>query len=91
MSINHLITQNIKKNLGHYFLYIFALIFSVALYFSFVTLQYDPAMDPAKGSIRGGAAIQAAAVLLVAIVLVFLVYANTIFLKRRSSEIAFTA
>ncbi|MCK0469920.1 ABC transporter permease [Halalkalibacter sp. APA_J-10(15)] len=88
MSINHLITQNIKKNLGHYFLYIFALVFSVALYFSFVTLQYDPAMDPAKGSIRGGAAIQAASVLLVAIVLVFLVYANTIFLKRRSSEIA---
>ncbi|MFQ3545053.1 ABC transporter permease [Halobacillus rhizosphaerae] len=87
MSINQLIFRSLKKNLKNYYLYVFALIFSVALYFSFVTLRFDPAMDPAKGSIRGAAGIKAAAVLLVCIVAVFLLYANQIFIKRRSQEI----
>lgn len=87
MNINQLILRNLKKNLKNYYLYVFALIFSVALYFAFVTLQYDPAMDAAEGSIKGAAAIRTASVLLVAIVAIFLLYANTIFIKRRSKEI----
>lgn len=87
MNINHLIFRNLKKNLKNYYLYVFALIFSVALYFAFVTLQYDPSMDAAKGSIKGAAAIQAASILLIAIVAVFLLYANNIFIKRRGKEI----
>ncbi|WP_045514599.1 ABC transporter permease [Neobacillus niacini] len=87
MSINHLILQNLKKNLKNYYLYVFALVFTVALYFAFVTLQFDPAMDETKGSIKGAAAIKTASVLLVAIVSIFLLYANNIFIKRRSKEI----
>ncbi|KSU82002.1 bacitracin transport system permease protein [Fictibacillus enclensis] len=87
MSINQLIVRNLKKNLKNYYLYVFALIFSAALYFAFVTLQYDPSMDEAKGSIKGGAALKAASVLLIAIVAIFLLYANKIFIKRRSKEI----
>jgi bacitracin transport system permease protein len=87
MSINHLIIRNLKKNLKNYYLYVFALIFSVVLYFAFVTLQYDPAMDVEKGTIKGAAAIRTASVLLVAIVAIFLVYANNIFIRRRSHEI----
>lgn len=87
MSTNQLIVRNLKKNIKNYSLYAFALIFTVALYFAFVTLQYDPAMDAAKGSIKGGAAIKSASILLIAIVGVFLLYANTIFIKRRSKEI----
>ncbi|MFE0558800.1 FtsX-like permease family protein [Paenibacillus sp. NPDC058910] len=87
MNINYLIYRNLKKNIKNYYLYVFALIFSVGLYFAFVTLQYDPAMDEAKGSVKGAAALGAASVLLVAIVAIFLLYANTIFIKRRSKEI----
>ncbi|MEH7352300.1 FtsX-like permease family protein [Neobacillus drentensis] len=87
MSVNHLIFRNLKKNLKNYYLYVFALIFSVALYFAFVTLQYDPAMNDTKDSIKGAAAIKAASVLLVGIVSIFLLYANNIFIKRRSKEI----
>lgn len=87
MNINYLIYRNLKKNIMNYYLYVFALIFSVGLYFAFVTLQYDPAMDEAKGSVKGAAALGAASVLLVAIVAIFLLYANTIFIKRRSKEI----
>lgn len=87
MSLTTIIVRNLRKNIKHYYLYVFALIFSSALYFSFVTLQYDPSMDEIKGSVKGAAAFAAASVLLVAIVLVFLLYANTIFIKRRSREI----
>ncbi|MBM7654376.1 FtsX-like permease family protein [Neobacillus cucumis] len=87
MSVNQLIFRNLKKNLKNYYLYVFALIFSVALYFAFVTLQYDPAMNEAKDSIKGAAAIRSASILLVAIVSIFLLYANNIFIKRRSKEI----
>ncbi|KRF07097.1 bacitracin ABC transporter permease [Paenibacillus sp. Soil766] len=87
MSINQLIFQNLKANIKHYYLYVFALMFSVALYFAFVTLQYDPALDAAKGTIKGAAALKSASILLVAIVAIFNLYANNIFVKRRSKEI----
>ncbi|ARK32660.1 FtsX-like permease family protein [Halalkalibacter krulwichiae] len=88
MTIKRLIYQNFKKNLQHYYLYVFALTFTVALYFAFVTLQYDPALDQTSGTIKGAAALKTASVLLIAIVAVFLLYANNIFIKRRSKEIA---
>ncbi|MGM9957032.1 MAG: FtsX-like permease family protein [Peribacillus sp.] len=87
MSINQLIFRSLKKNLKNYYLYVFALVFSASLYYAFVTLQYDPSMDQVSGGIKGGAAIQAASVLLIAIVSIFLLYANSIFIKRRSKEI----
>lgn len=87
MNINQLILRNLKKNLRNYYLYVFALIFSVALYFAFVTLQYDPAINEVKASIKGAAAIKTASILLVAVVTIFILYANTIFIKRRSKEI----
>jgi len=87
MNINQLILSSLKKNLKNYYLYVFALIFTVALYFAFVTLQYDPAMDETKGTIKGAAAIRTASILLVAIVSIFLLYANNIFIRRRSKEI----
>ncbi|MFS0600039.1 ABC transporter permease [Peribacillus frigoritolerans] len=87
MRINQLILRNLKKNLKNYYLYVFALVFSASLYFAFVTLQYDPALDEAEGTVKGAASIKAASILLVAIVSIFLLYANSIFIKRRSKEI----
>ncbi|PIC79030.1 bacitracin ABC transporter permease [Sporosarcina sp. P18a] len=87
MTLNQLIFRNIKKNLKHYYVYIFALIFSVGLYFSFVTLQFDPALDDATEGRKGAAAIKSGSVILIVIVSVFLLYANNLFIKRRSKEI----
>lgn len=41
MTLNQLVFRSMVKNIKHYYLYFFALIFSVTLYFSFVTLQYN--------------------------------------------------
>ncbi|WP_240377040.1 FtsX-like permease family protein [Bacillus piscicola] len=87
MNINQIIYRNLKKNIKNYYVYIFALVFSVALYFAFVTLQYDPALDTTKGTVRGAAALKASSIMLIVIVAVFLLYANNLFIKRRSKEI----
>src|SRR5699024_3312005 len=87
MSINRMIWQSLKKNIRNYYLYVFALVFSVALYFAFVTLQFDPALDAKANTVKGSAGIKTASILLIVIVAVFLLYANTLFIKRRSQEI----
>lgn len=77
-----------RKNIKHYYLYFFALIFSVILYFVFSTLQYDTSVVEKTGkSLSMGTAFKVAGILLIFIAGIFVTYANAIFLKRRSREI----
>lgn len=69
-------------------MYIFSLIISIVLYFSFVTLKYTDSINNAdsmvvikKGSVVG-------AYFLFVIIIVFLLYANQLFVKRRTREFA---
>lgn len=75
-----------RKNIKHYYLYFFALIFSVTLYFVFATLQHDESVIERSGGSMG-AAFSVAGILLLVIAGIFVIYANAIFLKRRSREI----
>lgn len=76
------------KNIKHYYLYFFALIFSVTLYFSFKTLQYNPSvLDATTKSGTATTGFNAATYMLYAIVLIFVLYANHLFIRRRSKEI----
>lgn len=86
LTLFDLAIRSMRKNIKHYYLYFFALILSVVLYFVFATLQYDAAIV-AQGGNMIGKAFSAAGVLLVFIAGIFIVYANSIFLKRRSREI----
>ncbi|MER2263022.1 MAG: FtsX-like permease family protein [Psychrobacillus sp.] len=76
-----------RKNIKSYYLYVFALVFSVSLYYSFVTLQYNPAIVNEIGTGRSSAALEAASYLLLFIVTFFVLYANKLFMNRRSKEI----
>ena len=44
LTLFDLVIRSMRKNIKHYYLYFFALIFSVVLYFVFATLQYDSAV-----------------------------------------------
>lgn len=88
MKLSQLVYKSMRKNIRHYFLYFFALIFSVTLYVSFVTLQLNPAvLSATKDSGSATAGFEAATYLLYFIVLFFVLYANHLFMKRRSKEI----
>jgi len=77
-----------RKNIKHYYLYFFALIFSAGLYFSFVTLEHNGAIVKlTHSSMKAEAAFKVGSILLLIIVFFFVFYANQLFLKRRSKEI----
>ena len=88
LTLFDLVIRSMRKNIKHYYLYFFALIFSVVLYFVFATLQYDSAVVERAGqSMKFASAFKVAGGLLIFIAGIFIVYANAIFLKRRSREI----
>lgn len=88
MTLSQLVIRSMKKNIKHYYLYFFALIFSVTLYFSFITLQHNPTvLQATEESGTATAGFNAATYLLYFIVLFFVLYANHLFMKRRSKEI----
>ena len=86
LTLFDLVIRSMRKNIKHYYLYFFALIFSVVLYFVFATLQHDPAVVARSGGSMGSA-FKVAGILLLFIAGIFVIYANAIFLKRRSREI----
>lgn len=88
MTLFELVLRSMRKNIKHYYLYFFALIFSTALYFIFTSLQHNPSIVRLTSTdVNFAAWFQVAGILLLLIVTVFTVYANSIFLKRRSKEI----
>lgn len=87
MTLSQLVFRSMKKNIRHYYLYFFALIFSVSLYFSFVTLQYNPSVLEISEGVKASAGLKSASFILLFVVVFFVLYANHLFMKRRSKEI----
>ncbi|GEP79141.1 FtsX-like permease family protein [Staphylococcus carnosus] len=87
MTFKHIVLKNLKKNLRHYGLYLFSLIFSIALYFSFVTLKYTKNINNEASAkiIREGANV--GSVFLFIIIVIFLMYVNQLFIKQRVKEL----
>ncbi|MGY0412290.1 FtsX-like permease family protein [Staphylococcus sp. mip270_02] len=88
MSFNQIVLKNLKQNLRHYAMYIFSLIVSIVLYFSFVTLKYTESInnENSMAIIRKGSDV--GSYFLFFIIIVFLMYANQLFIKRRTREFA---
>ncbi len=89
MKLNNLVVKNFVRNLNNYGLYIFALIFSVALFFSLLTLTIDEAaMEEITTSTPMTALFSVGSVTVVIIIILFVMFANMIFIKRRHKELA---
>ena len=70
-----------------YYLYFFSLIFGVTLYCSFITIQHNESVQKSlTGGSKALAGFEAASYLLYFIVTFFVLYANHLFMKRRSKE-----
>ncbi|MEK3695652.1 FtsX-like permease family protein [Paenibacillus sp. FSL R10-2199] len=87
MTVFDLALRSMRQNVKHYYLYFFALIFSMSLFFVFASLKYDQQVqNMLDSSVNITTAFQSAAVLLVVIIGIFAVSSNSIFLRRRSRE-----
>lgn len=87
MTFNQITLKNLKSNIKHYVLYLFSLILSIILYFSFVTLQYTHSLNNGTSKIINQGA-KVGSIFLFITIIIFLMYTNHLFIKRRTREFA---
>ncbi|MGG4554773.1 ABC transporter permease [Paenibacillus humicus] len=88
MTLFKIAGKNIRKNFTNYFLYFASMIFSIVIYFTFVSLKYDSTIASAsEGSQKISSAFSGAAVVLIVFVAVFIWYSNSFFTRKRKKEV----
>jgi len=88
MTFNQIILKKLRQNIKHYGMFLFSLLISIVLYFSFSTLKYSHSINNSESMkiIKNGATI--GSTILFIIIIIFLMYANHLFVKRRTKEFA---
>lgn len=88
MTLFRIAGKNIRQNFMNYFLYFASMIFSIVIYFTFVSLKYDSTIASAsEGSQKISSAFSGAAVVLIVFVAVFIWYSNSFFTRKRKKEV----
>ncbi|MEK3780411.1 ABC transporter permease [Paenibacillus sp. FSL R5-0810] len=88
MTLFKIAGKNIRKNFANYFLYFASMIFSIVIYFTFVSLKYDSTIQTASdGSQKISSAFSGAAVVLIVFVAIFIWYSNSFFTRKRKKEV----
>lgn len=92
MTLFKLARRNMARNFLQYFLYFGSMIFSVLIFFTFVSIQYNgEAQAAASDSVKINASFQAASIILLIFVAIFIWYSNSFFTRRRKKEIGLYA
>ncbi|GBF74934.1 ABC transporter permease [Paenibacillus sp. 598K] len=92
MTLTELTLRNMKRNMRSYGLYIGATVFSILIYFTFVTLQYSKEISElSEESQRMQSLMSASAFVLIVFVAIFVLYSNAFFVKKRKKEVALYA
>ncbi|MER2170376.1 MAG: ABC transporter permease [Psychrobacillus psychrodurans] len=92
MTLFSLARKNIARNFSQYFLYIASMVFSIVIYFTFVTLKYsDTIAQKTDSSQKLDSLMNGAAVILLLFVAIFIAYSNSFFMKKRKKEVALYA
>ncbi|MEZ2656739.1 ABC transporter permease [Aneurinibacillus aneurinilyticus] len=88
MTLFSIAKKNMKMNFRHYFLYFASMIFSIVIYFTFVSLKYDQTIQATSdGSTKISSAFSGAAVVLIIFVAIFIWYSNSFFTRKRKKEV----
>ncbi|MBS4189870.1 ABC transporter permease [Bacillus sp. FJAT-49705] len=89
MTLFDLALKNIRRNMKSYSLYIGSTIFSIIIYFTFVTLKYSEDISAlAETSKQISGIMSASAFILMIFVAIFIAYSNSFFMKKRKKEVA---
>lgn len=92
MTLFSLARKNIARNFSKYFLYIASMVFSIVIYFTFVTLKYsDTIAKKTASSQKLDSLMSGVAVILLLFVAIFIAYSNSFFMKKRKKEVALYA
>ncbi|TCP30585.1 putative ABC transport system permease protein [Scopulibacillus darangshiensis] len=87
MTLFSIARKNIKRNFYNYFLYFASMIFSIVIFFTFVSLQYNDQVAEAS-TMKISTAFKGASIVLIIFVGIFIWYSNAFFTRRRKKEVA---
>ncbi|MFE4897223.1 ABC transporter permease [Peribacillus butanolivorans] len=88
MMLSNIVRRNIKRNFKDYLLYFISMIFSMIIYFTFASLQYNTQMKKAMANadmING--AFLGSKIMLIIFIGVFIIYSNNFFIRKRKKEV----
>lgn len=89
MGLFQIALKNIKRNFYNYFLYFGSMVFSIMIYFTFTTIQYNSQVQEIVGSdIKFSIVFKSAAIVIALFVTIFIWYSNAFFLRKRKKEVA---
>ncbi|MGL5753685.1 MAG: FtsX-like permease family protein, partial [Paraclostridium sp.] len=92
MVLFNIAKKNVEKNLKGYFLYFISIVFTVCVYYTFRSLQYNPSIDTAlASSSKASTAFNAASFIIALFSILFIAYSNSFFIKKRKKEIGLYA
>ncbi|MBZ3766185.1 ABC transporter permease [Bacillus cereus] len=85
MTLFSLAKKNIKGNLNNYLLYIFSMVISVVICYTFNSLLYTPEIKNAVNNMEG--TMSQTSFVLIGFVAVFIGYSNAFFTRKRKKEV----
>lgn len=89
MGLMDIAFKNIKRNFYNYFLYYVSMVFSIMIYFTFTSIQYNTEVQRVVGSsVQFSVVFKAAAAVIAVFVCIFIWYSNSFFIKKRKKEVA---
>lgn len=85
MNLFNISLKNIKNSFSNYAMYFISIVFSVFIFFSFKSIQYNSALDGLTS--KPQTAIKSASIVVALFAFLFIYYSNVFFLNRRNNEI----
>ncbi|WP_261133356.1 ABC transporter permease [Bacillus sp. Marseille-Q3570] len=88
MTLVSLAKKNIKGNLNNYVIYFVSLIFSIIIYYTFVSLQFsEKIQDSIELSEAMDFMFMVSSAILILFIAIFVLYSNAFFMRRRKREV----
>ncbi|KPI54391.1 ABC transporter permease [Clostridioides difficile] len=85
MSLFRIAMQNVKNSFFNYLLYFISIVFSVFVFFSFKSIEYNEALNSLGEKTR--MSINTSSIVIVVFVFLFIYYSNSFFFNRRRREV----
>lgn len=88
MTLSKLAIKNLRTQFRYYVMYFVSMMFSVMVYYSFVSMSFDKELiKRAADDLRIDAGLRSGSVMIILFIIIFMFSANTFFVKRRKREI----
>lgn len=85
MSLFRIAVQNVKNSFFNYLMYFISIVFSVFVFFSFKSIEYNEALSLIGEKTR--MSINTSSIVIIIFVFLFIYYSNSFFLNRRRREV----